>query len=110
MQHTHSRIYRTSLQLIELARRVLGELPPGYGFLGDPLRRAAASVTLDFAEGCGKRSVRGRRRFFDIARGSVYEVAAVLDVADGFGVLHRGLHGEGQELCDHLGAMLTRFR
>lgn len=110
MQHTHSRIYRASLQLIDHSRLVLSELPPGYGFLADQLRRAAASVTLNFAEGCGKRSLRDRRRFFDSAKGSVYEVAAVLDVAERFGVLAPNTHCEAHAICDQLAAMLTRFR
>lgn len=110
MDFTRTRIYRLSLRLVEHSRGVLRELPPGYGFLGDQLRRAAASVTLNFAEGCGKRSLRDRRRFFDTAKGSIYEVAAVLDVAQGFGVLSAETHAQGHELCDHLAAMLGRFR
>ena len=85
-------------------------LPTGYGFLADQLRRAAASVTLNFSEGSGKSSARDRRRFFNIAKGSAYEVAAVLDVAVQFGVLDFDTRARGLALCDHLGGMLTRYR
>ncbi len=110
MYHTTTRIYLGSLELVELAREVIDQLPPGYGFLADQLRRAAASVTLNFAEGSGKRTKRDRRRFFDIAKGSMYEVAAVLDVALRFGVLSSELAERGQARCDQLAAMISKYR
>ena len=110
MLYTDSRIYRRALELISLSKKVLAELPTGYGFLADQLRRAAASVALNFAEGCGKRSARERRRYFETARASAYEVAAVLDVAQCFGVLDEPTQLQGREVCDHLAAMLVRYR
>ena len=110
MKHTDSRIYRRSLELVGLTKSVLEELPTGYGFLADQLRRAAASVVLNFSEGSGKRGPRDRRRYFDCSKGSAYEVAAVLDVAATFGVLSEKHHARGLDICDHLGAMLSRYR
>jgi len=99
-----------TLELIDLAREVIKQLPTGYGFLADQLRRAAASVSLNFAEGCAKDSIKERRRFFNIARGSACEVAAVLDVGLHFRVVSPECRLRGQLLCDHLGGMLTKFR
>jgi len=110
MHHTHSRIYASALDLVDLAKVVLEQLPPGYGFLADQLRRAAASVPLNFAEGSGKLSLRDRQRYFLTAKGSAYEVAAVLDVAARFGVVSPRTRDQGQDLCDHLGAMLSKYR
>ena len=110
MKHIDTRIYRRALELVELAREVLRQLPSGYGFLADQLRRAAASVPLNFAEGCAKRSTKERRRYFDTARGSGYEVAAVLDVAGTFGVIDAALCERGHDLAEHLGAMLAKYR
>jgi hypothetical protein len=50
MNYRTTRIYLRSLELIDFAARVLRALPPGYGFLADPLRRAAASVPLNYLE------------------------------------------------------------
>ena len=110
MQHDNTQIYQRSLELIGLIRQVIDELPSGYGFLADQLRRAASSVALNFSEGYGKSTPADQRRYFRIARGSAYEVAAALDVALGFGAVRAELHGRGKDLCDHLAAMLTRFR
>lgn len=110
MKHENTRIYRRSLELVTVAKKVLDELPPGYGFLADQLRRAASSVALNFSEGYSKGTLREQRRFFRIARASAYEVAAIFDVAQRFGVISDKLHQDGKDICDHLAAMLTRFR
>ncbi len=46
----------------------------------DQLDRASTSIPLNIAEGNGKFSARDRARFFEMARGSVLECAACLDV------------------------------
>lgn len=46
----------------------------------DQWLRASQSVPLNIAEGNGKSSQADRRRFFEIARGSVFECAALQDV------------------------------
>ena len=45
------------------------------------IRRAALSVHLNIAEGCSRKSVSERRRFFEISRGSVIEIDTALDIA-----------------------------
>ena len=46
----------------------------------DQLGRASFSVPLNIAEGSGKFSPKDRRNFFTIARASVFECCAVLDI------------------------------
>jgi four helix bundle protein len=48
--------------------------------LRDQLERASLSVVLNLAEGAGRRSIREKRRFYTIARGSATECAAAVDV------------------------------
>lgn len=45
------------------------------------VRRAALSVYLNIAEGCSRKSIVERKRFFEISRGSIIEIDAVLDLA-----------------------------
>ena len=44
------------------------------------VRRAGLSVYLNIAEGCSRKSLTERKRFFEISRGSVIEIDAVLDL------------------------------
>ena len=109
MQFDQTRIYPYTLKIVDLAREVIDKLPSGYSFLADQLKRSATAIPLNFAEGCGKETKRDRRRFFVIARGSAYEVAAILDVGLRLGVISAGHREEGHRLCDSVAAMLTRF-
>ena len=46
----------------------------------DQLERAASSIALNLAEGCGRRARRDRLHFFAIAQGSAAECAAAIDI------------------------------
>ena len=110
MRHDSTRIYQRSLELGTLVAQVIDQLPHGYGFLADQLRRAASSITLNFSEGFGKGTAREQARYFRIARGSAYEVSATLDVANCFKVINQDHLVQGKDICDHLAAMLTKFK
>lgn len=110
MLHTDTRIYRKSLELIRQSVRVIDGLPRGHAHLADQLRRAASSITLNFAEGAGKKSAQDRLRYFRTARGSANEVVAILDVALAFRTVEKSLHQEAVDVADHLAAMLSRYR
>lgn len=45
------------------------------------IRRAALSVHLNIAEGCSRKSLQERKRFYEISRGSLIEVDTALEVA-----------------------------
>ena len=110
MTHTETRVYQRSLELIDASKAVLDVLPTGMGFLADQLRRASSSVVLNLAEGCGYSSLRQRAKYFAIARGSVLEVAGCADIAFRFGVIGKAQHAKMYDLCDHISAMLSKFR
>ena len=56
----------------------------GWADLANQAKRASSSVLLNIAEGAGCKPGSGmRRRSYEIARGSAYEVAAALDAAAG---------------------------
>ena len=46
------------------------------------IRRAALSVYLNISEGFSRKSEAERKRFFEIARGSLIEIDAALDIAE----------------------------
>lgn len=51
------------------------------------IRRAAISVQLNMAEGASRSTIPERKRFYEIARGSVIEIDAALDIANDLGYL-----------------------
>jgi len=48
--------------------------------LRDQLERASLGIVLNIAEGAGRRSAADKRRFYEMARGSATETAAITDV------------------------------
>src|SRR3954468_24917549 len=77
--HEKLRAYQEALRFIAWVDPIIEKLPAKIS-ARDQLDRASTSVVLNIAEGNGKRSHPDRCRFFDIARGSVVECAACLDV------------------------------
>src|SRR4051812_1345104 len=77
--HEKLRAYQEALRFIAWMDPVIEKLPAKIS-ARDQLDRASTSIVLNIAEGNGKRSHPDRCRFFDIARGSVVECAACLDV------------------------------
>ena len=50
-----------------------------YG-LARQMEKSSVSVSSNIAEGTGRRTLRDRRHFFDVARGSLYELETQLEI------------------------------
>ena len=53
------------------------------------IRRAALSVHLNISEGASRKSEGERKRYYEIARGSIIEIDAALDIANGLDYLKK---------------------
>jgi len=73
-------VYQISLDCVELCVAIVQTLPMGYSELSTQLRRAIFSVSLNIAEGAGKSGYCDKKRFYEIAKGSAMESAAVVDI------------------------------
>ena len=87
MEHEKLEAYQ---QLIAVAGEIAKRMttwPRGHADLVDQLKRAMSSCVLNLAEGNGRRHGAERRRFFEIARASVAEIGACIDLAAAFGLM-----------------------
>lgn len=74
-------VYQTALETAVEAYGICDELPRESATgLRDQLRRAVQSVPLNIAEGSSRYTARDKAQFFRIARGSVFECVAILDL------------------------------
>lgn len=78
--------------------------------LADQLNRAANSVVLNIAEGCGQDTRAQFARYLGIAMGSVCEVIAGLFLALDRSYLDRATHVALYDQGDHLIRAITNFR
>jgi len=82
VDHIKLDVFLVSKQLVLACYKATKTFPSEEKFgIISQIRRAALSVHLNIAEGCSRKSLVERKRFFEIARGSAIEVDAALDVA-----------------------------
>jgi four helix bundle protein len=77
------------------------------GYLADQIRRAALSVSANIAEGTGREGLRESKQFFNIAKGSVYEVVSVAYVINTEGLFSPERYSAIYGRCDHIARMLS---
>ena len=78
--HDRLDVYRLSIEYVASSFGVAKDLNGCHRHARDQWLRAAQSIPLNIAEGNGKRSLKDRSRFLDIARGSALECVAIQDV------------------------------
>jgi four helix bundle protein len=82
LNHQQLNIYKTTRQFTNECYQLTKAFPDAERFgMISQIRRAALSVHLNVAEGASRKSEAERKRFYEIARGSLIEVDAALDVA-----------------------------
>lgn len=78
--------YQHARRLAVLSRPLIKRLPSSESDLADQWRRACNSIVLNLAEGVSRRGSKEWRRFTDVARGSLVEVEAVIDLVQHLGL------------------------
>lgn len=88
LNHQQLDVYSVSREFVSSCYRLTNSLPPEERYsMTSQIRRAALSVHLNIAEGSSRKSAAERKRYYEIARGSLIEIDAALDVADTLGYL-----------------------
>ena len=81
--HQKLAVYQESLLFVKWVQVVLRPIVRSKNAaLADQISRAAISIPLNIAEGCGRWAKNDKRRFYQIAQGSIAECDAALDVIE----------------------------
>jgi four helix bundle protein len=107
--HDRLDVYRLAIEYTADAFSVAKVLSGVHRHARDQWLRASQSIPLNIAEGNGKRSQKDRARFFEIARGSAFECAAVQDVLTASDALDRDSNREMKAKLKRIVSMLTRM-
>jgi four helix bundle protein len=84
--HNKFDIYAVTRQFVKVCYAAVTQSPSQEKYiLTQQVKRAALSVHLNVAEGSSRKSELERKRFYEIATGSVIEIGAALDVAADMG-------------------------
>ena len=102
LAHTKLDVFRISKEFVLSCYKETRSFPSDERFaMIQQIRRAALSVHLNVAEGCSRKSALERKRFYEIARGSVIEIDTAFDIAFNLGYTSK------EKLAD-LGILLVR--
>ena len=107
--HDRLDVYRLSVNYVASSFRIAKGLTGLHRYARDQWVRAAQSIPLNIAEGNGKRSIKDRNRFLDIARGSALECVAIQDVLSATEGIDAGSHHELKRHLKRIVSMLTRL-
>ncbi len=82
LAHTKLNVFQYSKSLALECYRITKLFPQEERFaISQQIRRAALSVHLNIAEGASRKSAAERKRYFEIARGSVIEVDTAIGIS-----------------------------
>ena len=82
LSHTKTPVFQQTENLALESYRITKTFPADERFaMVQQIRRAVLSVHLNLAEGCSRKSSNERKRYFEIARGSVIEIDAAIGLA-----------------------------
>lgn len=107
--HEKLDVYRLSVGYVAWVYGKAGGLAGVHRPARDQWLRASQSIPLNIAEGNGKTAEADRRRYFEIARGSALECAAIQDVLVVGKALDEGESRERKIELDRIAAMLSRL-
>ncbi len=107
--HEKLDVYHLSIGYVAWVYQKAGDLGGVHRHARDQWLRASQSISLNIAEGNGKSTVADRRRYFEIARGSALECAAIQDVLVVGKALDKIESCERKNELDRMAAMLSRL-
>jgi four helix bundle protein len=107
--HEKLDVYRLAIGYVAWVYEKADGLTGNHRSARDQWLRASQSIPLNIAEGNGKTADADRRRYFEIARGSALECAAIQDVLVVGKALDEAESQKRKTELDRMAAMLSRL-
>jgi four helix bundle protein len=107
--HERLDVYRLAIGYVAWVFEKAHDLTGVHRSARDQWLRASQSIPLNIAEGNGKTAGADRRRYFEIARGSALECAAIQDVLVVGKALDEAESRARKGVLDRMAAMLSRL-
>ena len=107
--HERLDVYRLSIAYVAFSYKIAKALSGSNRQARDQWLHAAQSIPLNIAEGNGKQSLKDKNRFFEIARGSALECAAIHDVLRVCDAIDDDSNCRGKTDLKRIVSMLTRL-
>ena len=88
LSHKQLKIWKDSLAMVKAIYEITDNFPKTENYVLVPqIKRAALSVLLNISEGLARKSKKEKIRFLGIARGSIVELDAQIEVSNELGFL-----------------------
>lgn len=101
-------VWKKSVALYEKVSEISNSIDQREQFsFGEQIRRAALSISTNIAEGTGREGDKESKYFFNIAKGSVYEVVSLLYIMSDMGYLKNQDYNALYQRCDEIAKMLS---
>lgn len=100
-------VFKVGAELRELVNEHV--LPRATTEVRDQLDRCTASILLNIGEGAGRWHKKEKRRYYEFARGSAMEAAAILRLLQIDKRIDQQTYEVARNLVDRIVAMLTRL-
>ncbi len=107
--HERLDVYRLAIGYVAFSFRIAESLAGPNRQTREQWLRASQSIPLNIAEGNGKQSLKDKNRFFEIARGSALECAAIHDVLRVCDAIDDDSNFRGKSDLKRIVSMLTRL-
>lgn len=99
-------VYQKTKNLNKEILSLTAKLSQPHKSIKDQLTRASTSILLNIAEGSGRFTKRDKKNFYVIAKGSVYECVALLDILQDLNYLsefeYKNFYGQFEEITKML--------
>ena len=110
LQHKNLTVYKKSIDIVSEIYCKTNDYPASEKFaLVSQLRRAAVSIPSNIAEGASRKSLKERKRFYEIARSSLVELDTQIEISLNLKYLRKNEIEKVEKLANDIFAMLSRM-